>query len=492
MTTKQQMDELLMLWEKYAEGKLGEDDALRLEELVKSDPELMRLFVNTSHQHACLAINPEVASPCTFGHDLSALVGDGAVEPGSRPVAPPKSVFGSGYGLFLRIAALLVAGFGVGYLLSRQQAPEAVPDVNPVAVMSETVHCQWAGGSLPTDQGTVLSPGRLRLSSGLATLIFKSGAKVVMEGPADLELVSPMKCKLHSGLVVAEVPKLAINFEIETPKARVFDLGTEFVLAVNPKGDTQVRVIKGLVEAQPNQSPQRHPVKGGQSAIIENERDFRLESSADGEMRRTVKSGVEPVADNSLRISTADGTGDDAYVAQTENPYKSDTLLLVKHGGYFRKAYLAFDLAKTAHTRIENAVLQLMLEPSGIGTGAGLPDCVFKVYGVTDEKLDSWTGTTITWANAPANALKSNSLYPSSSVLLGSFTVPKGIQQGLMELNGEKLVNFLNSDTNGRVSLVIIRETAAKPAGDLVHAFAGRRHSGAQPPTLRLWLAKAP
>lgn len=490
MATKQQMDELLMLWEKYAEGKLGEDDALRLEGLAKSDPELMRLFVNTSHQHACLAINPEVASPCTFGHDLSALVGDGAMEPGPKPVAPPKSFFGSGCGLFLRIAALLVAGFGVGYFLSRQQASEAAPDVNPVAVMSETVQCQWSGGSLPTDQGAVLVPGRLRLSSGLATLIFKSGAKVVMEGPADLELVSPMKCKLHSGMVVAQVPKPAINFEIETPKARVFDLGTEFVLAVSPKGDTQVRVIKGLVEAQPNQSGQRHPVKGGQSAVIEGERDFRLEPS--GEIVRTVNAGAETVADTSLRISTADGNGDDAYVAQTSNPYTSDTLLLVKFGGYTRKAYLAFDLARTAHARIENAVLQLTLEPSGIGTGAGLPDCVFTVYGVTDEKLDSWTASAITWSNAPANVVEGIWMNRASSTLLGSFTVPKGIQQGLFTVTGKELVNFLNSDTNGRVTLVITRETLARASGDLVHGFAGRRHSGSQPPTLRLWMAKAP
>jgi len=133
-------------------------------------------------------------------------------------------------------------------------------------------------------------------------------------------------------------------------------------------------------------------------------------------------------------------------------------------------------------------VLQLVLEPSGFGAASGLSDAVFKVYGVTDENYDSWTAESINWGNAPANMPDGNEVNPANTVYLGSFTVPRGVQQGYHELASEELTRFLNSDTNGRVTLIIVRETREKPSGDLVHAFAGRRHPGAQPPTLRLKL----
>lgn len=484
-----------MLWEKYAGNTISENEAQRLETLAKSAPELMRLFIDTSHQHACLAMNPDVAAPLTFGDDMNVLIDKGNEQVAEEPAHSGKVAFfgGSRLNIFLRIAALLVAGLGIGYVLAASLRPAASKGGRAIATLSETAQCQWAGGTLPTEQGASLPHGRLRLTSGLATITFTSGAKVVMEGPVDMELISPMKCRLYSGLVVAHVPKQAINFEIETPKAKVFDLGTEFALSVNPQGDTQVRVINGLVEAQPNQSKQRHQVKCGEAAIIENELDFRLEKTADQEIGRPPTATLEPLSAATVRISTADGNGDDAYVASSRiQNHDSNTLLLIKNGhvnkGCHRKVYLSFDLARIEDAQIERAVLQLVMEPSGFGAASGLSDAVFKVYGVTDENRDAWTAESINWGNAPANMPDGNEVDPASAAYLGSFTVPRGVQQGYRELSSEELTRFLNSDTNGRATLVIVRQTREQPSGDIVHAFAGRRHPGAQPPTLRLKL----
>ncbi|OGV70704.1 MAG: hypothetical protein A2283_16605 [Lentisphaerae bacterium RIFOXYA12_FULL_48_11] len=495
MATEQQRTELIILWEKYADGTTSEEEVQRLETLAKSDPELMRLFVNIAHQHACLAMNPDVAAPFSFNDNMKALIdndgGNGLAEP--IPAGNVMLFSGSRLNIFLRIAALLITGLGIGYVLACSFTPINTAGGKTIATLSETVQCQWAGGTLPTEQGANLLHGRLRLTSGLATVTFTSGARVVMEGPVDMELISPMKCKLYSGLVVAHVPKQAINFEIETPKAKVFDLGTEFALSVNPQGNTQVRVINGLIEAQPNQSRTRHLVKCGEAAVIETEMDFRLDKTTDNEIAHLITPASEPLSDAMVRISTADGNGQDAYVSNAKvRNHDSNTLLLIKNGrtcnGYHRKVYLSFDLSRIGKAQVERALLRLVMEPSGFGAASGLSDAVFKVYGITDENIESWTADMLNWGNAPANMPDGNEVDPATTVYLGSFTRPRGIQHGYCELTCDELTKFLNSDTNGSVTLIIVRETRENPSGDLVHAFASRRHPGAQPPTLQLKL----
>ena len=49
-------------------------------------------------------------------------------------------------------------------------------------------YCEWAGGRLPTEEGARLSPGNMKLVSGLATLRFTSGVEVVLEAPAEIAL----------------------------------------------------------------------------------------------------------------------------------------------------------------------------------------------------------------------------------------------------------------------------------------------------------------
>jgi len=54
---------------------------------------------------------------------------------------------------------------------------------------------------------------------------------------------------LLSGAMTAHVPPAARGFTIESPQGKVIDLGTEFALAVDDKGTTDVYVISGVVEA---------------------------------------------------------------------------------------------------------------------------------------------------------------------------------------------------------------------------------------------------
>lgn len=109
---------------------------------------------------------------------------------------------------------------------------------------------RWTKGQTPLMDGQGLSEGRIRLDAGFLRVRFESGASVLLEGPAELELIDRNKARLHRGRAVAEVPPTAIGFMIESPDGQVVDLGTRFGIDVGIRGGgTEVHVLEGLVRA---------------------------------------------------------------------------------------------------------------------------------------------------------------------------------------------------------------------------------------------------
>lgn len=59
-----------------------------------------------------------------------------------------------------------------------------------IAMLNRVVDAQWnTGGKVPR-LGAPLEPGWLRLESGLAQIVFYSGARVAIEGPTERQLIS--------------------------------------------------------------------------------------------------------------------------------------------------------------------------------------------------------------------------------------------------------------------------------------------------------------
>src|SRR6185295_18158061 len=133
-----------------------------------------------------------------------------------------------------------------------------------VAVLTRTVDAAWADGSRTFASGAPLDRGVLRLKSGLAEIEFFSGARVVLEGPGELQLISPLEATCPTGRLSAEVPPPARGFRINTPRGTVIDLGTAFGLDVTPSGP-EVHVFKGEVEFHPTAQPMQG-LKQGQAA----------------------------------------------------------------------------------------------------------------------------------------------------------------------------------------------------------------------------------
>src|SRR5262249_51976283 len=88
----------------------------------------------------------------------------------------------------------------------------------------------------------------LKLESGLAEVRFQCGARVVLDGPATLELLSGRSARLLRGKLSARVPEAAAGFEVLSPQGKVIDRGTEFGVAGGEGGATDVYVFAGKVE----------------------------------------------------------------------------------------------------------------------------------------------------------------------------------------------------------------------------------------------------
>ena len=110
--------------------------------------------------------------------------------------------------------------------------------------------------------GDDLAPGRkLVLRSGLAELMFTSGAKALLQGPATLEVGSKTSALLRRGKVTVTVlDPDARGFEIDTPGMKYTDLGTEFGVLVATDGVQEVHVFRGKVAAE--QAPMRDEGSG--------------------------------------------------------------------------------------------------------------------------------------------------------------------------------------------------------------------------------------
>ena len=124
-------------------------------------------------------------------------------------------------------------------------------------------------------------------------------------------------------------------------------------------------------------------------------------------------------------------------------------------------------------------------EPSGFGFAALVPDeSRFSVYGLVDENFDAWDEKEVRWDSLPG----CTDAGPNPNVVrkLAEFWMPRGGSGGPLTVRGDAFAEFVRADTNGLVSLLIVRETGESDSSGLAHGFASKEHPTARPPTLRL------
>ncbi|MEM1294961.1 MAG: LamG-like jellyroll fold domain-containing protein [Verrucomicrobiota bacterium] len=150
-------------------------------------------------------------------------------------------------------AALVFSiGLGLGSFLDGSDLEKGLPEIQDdgVAYLQRSVDAVWEEG-LEVEAGAVISPGTLKLSDGLAQIEFYSGARLIVEGPAELELISANSTICRSGKLRAFIPPQARGFTVLSPQFELVDLGTEFGVEIGEKGEAKVLVFDGEVELYP-------------------------------------------------------------------------------------------------------------------------------------------------------------------------------------------------------------------------------------------------
>jgi hypothetical protein len=245
--------ELRALLDALCEESITPEQVQRLEELVLTYPEAEACYVQTMSLQADLVAHFSVL-PARTEQSLQTRLEPGTTEPAALQQRQPGSrwtwrLWGA-FGLAALAASLLLTlapglrWFGIRG--PEETASEAFDDT--VAVLLQAPEAQWETTGLRTRPGAPLRRGWLRLKSGLAHLEFYSGAMVILEGPAEIELLSPTEAYCTRGKLRATVPPQAQGFTIRTPQLDLVDRGTEFGLRVGGKGNTEVHVFHGKVE----------------------------------------------------------------------------------------------------------------------------------------------------------------------------------------------------------------------------------------------------
>jgi hypothetical protein len=230
-------------------GSASEAQMRALNGLLRSDTRARDEYLIRIELHTRLASDP----------DLVAQAANAAAQ-GRTPVMnledrhyvlPPHSTVKATRGRALQVlalaACLVLMAAGVWSLWLRPPAPRDGATSTAVAMLIRAVDARWGQSNEAPQVGGALGPGWLRLESGLAQVVFYSGARVVIEGPAELQIISPTEAVCPNGRLLVEVPQPARGFRLRTDQLSVVDLGTAFGVDAT-QGRTEVHVFKGEVE----------------------------------------------------------------------------------------------------------------------------------------------------------------------------------------------------------------------------------------------------
>ncbi len=191
-----------------------------------------------------------------------------------KPEESPKIVPFPARRLVWLAAGLAACAAGAWLVLEPSSAPKEPqrvrsaefaktdPSWNKVALLAEAVDVEWAKDSSSPVVGEALSKGWLRINRGILRLDFYSGVRVVVEGPAELKIISPEEARLDRGKLTAYVSPPAIGFTVHNPEVTVVDRGTEFGMNASIPDRCEVHVFKGEVAIQGN------AVKGGEKLLV--------------------------------------------------------------------------------------------------------------------------------------------------------------------------------------------------------------------------------
>jgi len=272
------------------------DEQVRgLNELLRSDAAARDEYILRLELHSRLASEP----------DLFALTNENEVAMAASIFPPQARPRGTARKLTWVVAlAACVAISAVGWWGLRPMPPAERQGTTSkaVAMLDRAVDAQWNQGGETPRLGAPLEPGWLRLKSGLAQIVFYSGARVVIEGPAELQVISPNEAFCRSGRVTGDIPPQARGFRIRTPEMNVTDVGTVFGLGIRAHR-TELHLFKGNAGFELPGDTVKQNLREGSAAVVESPHPLRLIAADRTAFALLFNLQAKSVADESRRCN---------------------------------------------------------------------------------------------------------------------------------------------------------------------------------------------
>jgi len=228
------------LIQRYLNGKATDAEVAELDRLLANDPALRRrLIVETGIDAGLCEIARERASQPSL-------------------LAPRRSVWLSWHPLAAAAAIVVIGLLAFGW--SRRGVEIEVVQT------SGGVSGEWVVGHMARLNHVVLIRGsvQMRLSSGVL---------LDVAAPVEMTLVDDMHVQVLSGRITADVGADGKGFVIETPQARVVDLGTRFGVDASDAAQTSVLVFQGQVEVYEKGASERVALlNAGEGLRLDNHR----------------------------------------------------------------------------------------------------------------------------------------------------------------------------------------------------------------------------
>ncbi len=344
---KDNPQQIELLLDEWADGSLSEEQISELRELLRESSKARTQYVQWQILNAALTM------------EAGSLPIDD-VKPSLAPAASNRRWAWKSVLMIAASIAFLAVATRWAYLElktdevvqqadSESSADPQEPTSQGIALVTRLVNAEWEIENQVIDVGKALTPGQLKLRSGYAQIEFFCGATVVLEGPAELELVSSTAAKFVKGRLRAQVPPAARGFQIDVDGMKVVDLGTEFGLSVSPEG-SEVQVFDGEVELLRSDT-QKKLIKSGEAVAHE----------------AGVFSDTEITPEQYVDLAALDHRADDQTIArfrrwqEYSKELRNDPRLI---------AYYALDQSDRWQRKLKNSMLPESAELDGAIVGA--------------------------------------------------------------------------------------------------------------------------
>jgi len=244
-------DDLKSLVMRFIDGLASPDDAAALSRELESNRDARSLYLELAQLHAALS--------ATLAESLA------------RDQTAPHVLHRSGWiWSTVAVAASVVLAT---YLYRGNESPTNTRRISAevAANVVELNDCQWVSVDGSVLIGAGIQRGqRIELASGSASVRFKSGALVTLLGPCIFEATSSNGAFLTLGQIKVRADTAAAKgFTVSTRTARVVDVGTEFVAAAAPNGQSRVDVTSGEVYVVLEGAKTQHVLREGDALSVE-------------------------------------------------------------------------------------------------------------------------------------------------------------------------------------------------------------------------------